>query len=168
MDDHVERFRDACADLGVEVSVAAPAAAAEAVEAAITAPAVGIALDDYPVALAETSITVDPTGGELEAARTGVTPACLGVAASGSIVIPSTPDGSEPLSLYPKRHVAVLRAADIVPSLEKAFDALGPALADGGDAILATGPSATADMGDLVVGAHGPASVHVVVLEAES
>jgi L-lactate dehydrogenase complex protein LldG len=31
--------------------------------------------------------------------------------------------------------------------------------------VLATGPSATADMGELVLGAHGPESVHVVILD---
>lgn len=34
-----------------------------------------------------------------------------------------------------------------------------------GDAILATGPSATADMGALVQGVHGPRTVHVVLVE---
>jgi len=36
---------------------------------------------------------------------------------------------------------------------------------DGDDVILATGPSATADMGDLVLGAHGPRAVHALLLE---
>jgi L-lactate dehydrogenase complex protein LldG len=36
---------------------------------------------------------------------------------------------------------------------------------EGGSAIVATGPSATADMGALVKGAHGPKVVHVVVLD---
>jgi len=46
-----------------------------------------------------------------------------------------------------------------------AFAWLGPrAREEDIDVILATGPSATADMGGLVRGAHGPKEVHVVLL----
>jgi L-lactate dehydrogenase complex protein LldG len=46
-----------------------------------------------------------------------------------------------------------------------AFEWLGEVLRETrGSAVLATGPSATADMGALVQGAHGPKEVHVVVI----
>ncbi|TKX83368.1 hypothetical protein EXE43_24625, partial [Halorubrum sp. SS5] len=35
------------------------------------------------------------------------------------------------------------------------------------DVVFATGPSATADMGGLVHGAHGPKEVHVVLLRED-
>ena len=98
-------------------------------------------------------------------ARTGVTAAALGVADYGSVVLRSDREGTEPVSLYVDRHVAVVRASDVVPDMPAAFERLGPLLRDGASAVLATGPSATADMGALVKGAHGPKTVHVVVLD---
>jgi len=49
--------------------------------------------------------------------------------------------------------------------MSDAFAWLGPRARDESiDVVLATGPSATADMGGLVHGAHGPKEVHVVLL----
>lgn len=108
-----------------------------------------------------------PTSAALADAVTGVTAAAFAVADYGSVVVTHDGSGTEPVSLYPDRHVAVVRAADVVPDMPAAFDRLGPLLRDGATAVLATGPSATADMGALVRGAHGPADVHVVVLDGE-
>jgi L-lactate dehydrogenase complex protein LldG len=108
----------------------------------------------------------DPTPADLRTAKTGITAAGIGIADYGTVVLPSTAEGSEPVSLFPDTHVPVLRAADVVPGMPEAFSLLGEEFrADGGSAILATGPSATADMGALVKGAHGPKDVHVVILD---
>ncbi|MFW6017206.1 MAG: LUD domain-containing protein [Halapricum sp.] len=102
---------------------------------------------------------------DLTAANTGVTAATLAIAAYGSVVIGSDPPETEPVSLYADTHVAVVRSADIVDSMSDAFAELGPQLREtGGNAIIATGPSATADMGALVRGVHGPSDVHVVIV----
>ena len=101
----------------------------------------------------------------VKAASTGVTAGTLGIAPYGSVVIQSRPPETEPVSLYADTHVAVVRSADIVDSMSDALAELGPQLREtGGNAILATGPSATADMGALVRGVHGPADVHVVIV----
>jgi L-lactate dehydrogenase complex protein LldG len=101
----------------------------------------------------------------LDAATTGVTAAGLAIADYGSLLLRATPDGSEPVSLFPDLHVAVLRASDIVPDMETALSRFGEDCRDRRQsAIVATGPSATADMGALVRGAHGPTEVHVVVV----
>ena len=72
---------------------------------------------------------------------------------------PCAPFTSAPMS-------AVLAASDIVPDMEDAFAVLGPIFRNEKTSlVLATGPSATADMGALVKGAHGPKRVHVVILE---
>ncbi|PHQ46645.1 hypothetical protein DJ68_06205, partial [Halorubrum sp. C3] len=89
----------------------------------------------------------------------------LGVAEYGSVALEADPAGTEPVSLFVDRHVVVLREADIVPDMPDAFDWLGPRARDeSADVVFATGPSATADMGGLVHGAHGPKEVHVVLL----
>jgi L-lactate dehydrogenase complex protein LldG len=130
-----------------------------------TEPAVGAALP-FDVSLPDW-ITTEPAPRDLDEATTGVTAAGLGIADYGSVVIPSTPAGTEPVSLFPDLHVAVLCTDDVVPGMPEAFDALGELFRDGdhGSAVLATGPSATADMGALVRGAHGPREVHVVMLD---
>jgi len=70
------------------------------------------------------------------------------------------------VSLYVDEHVAVVAASDILPDMDATFDRLAEDIRGGtGQAIIATGPSATADMGGLVKGAHGPIDVTVVLLE---
>jgi L-lactate dehydrogenase complex protein LldG len=67
--------------------------------------------------------------------------------------------------LLPERHVVVLRAADVVPGTREALAELDRRADDAARShVLATGPSATADMGGLVRGAHGPAEVHLVLV----
>jgi L-lactate dehydrogenase complex protein LldG len=136
------------------------------VDEAVEAPAVGTPLPFEGVSLADTVVTRDPTAAELDAATTGVTPAEMAIADYGSVVVTPSGIGHEPVSLYPERHVAVVAESDVVADMAAAFERLGEAFAAGNDdAIIATGPSATADMGALVEGAHGPKDVHVVVLE---
>lgn len=133
---------------------------------AITEPAVGTELGIDGVSLADLPVTLEPDAGELTAAATGVTRAALGIADYGSVVIRGTAAGEEPASLFGETHVAVVTASDVVPDMPSAFDRFGEwARTDDADAIVATGPSATADMGELVKGAHGPRAVHVVVIE---
>jgi len=157
-------FEEALTDLGVELTRTTVDDFAATLDDIVRDPAVGVALPfdvEYP-----DSVTVDPTAADLERATTGVTPASYGVANYGSVILPTTDSGAEPVSLYPELHVPVLRANDVLPDLPEALDRFGDAAReDDLSAIVATGPSATADMGELVLGAHGPKSVHVVMLD---
>ncbi|MFU8866814.1 LutC/YkgG family protein [Natronococcus sp.] len=163
----VERFETALADLDVPITRTAPTGEAfeDVLRTVVTDPdaVVGTPLPFESVSLPDW-VDDEPTPGALESATTGVTAASLGIAAYGSVVLPSTPEGSEPVSLFPEHHVAVLRRSDLVADMPTAIERLGPVLREGGSAIVATGPSATADMGALVKGAHGPKAVHVVLL----
>lgn len=132
---------------------------------ASTEPAVATPFRDVDVSLDETSIVVDPTPAEVWSAHTGITEAAFAVTEYGSIYLPNRQDGSEFLSLFVDRHIAILRAENVVSTMEAAFARLGDALpASRSSGIIATGPSATADMGELVIGAHGPESVHVIIV----
>lgn len=167
MDTVTETLTSRLDALEVGVTRTTPDEFEAALSAVVTAPVVGAPFPFDTVSLPD-SIPTGPTPAELRAARTGVTGASMGVAAYGSVVLPSTPEGSEPVSLFPERHVVVLRARDIVAGMPEAFARLGPAVREGrGSNVIATGPSATADMGALVKGAHGPKEVHVVVVEEE-
>lgn len=139
---------------------------ASALEEVIVEPAVGASLPFDGLSLDGSGVMVDPTPAQLGAARTGVTAVRLAIADYGSVVIQSAPDATEAAGLFPELHVAVLQASDVVPDMEAAFRRLGETLRDRPTtAILATGPSATADMGALVRGAHGPKHVHVILLD---
>ncbi|WP_101297021.1 LUD domain-containing protein [Halegenticoccus soli] len=138
---------------------------AAAVTEAIETPAVATDLSDWGLDFGDAPVTVDPTPRELLGATTGVTGASLGVSSYGSLLLPSDAKGTEPVSLYPERHVAVVSESDVVEDVPAAFDRLGDEFAEGPkSAVFATGPSATGDMGALVYGVHGPKAVHVIVL----
>lgn len=163
-------FESSLDELGVSVTRTSVGAFADDLAGTIEPPAVGVPmdqpLDDLDLSLDDASIEVDPAPTSLREATTGVTPARLGVADYGSLALTLTDRGSELVSLFVERHVAVIRAADIVADMDAAVDELHVKFNDeGGSAILATGPSATADMGALVKGAHGPKDVHVIVVE---
>lgn len=137
----------------------------ETLAGAIDPPAVGAPLPFDDLSLDSSAVTVDPTPDELRTAATGVTAAGFGIAEYGTLAVRSDAAGTEPVSLYPPRHVAVLRASDVIPDVPTAIDLLSDDFAAGRDSVvLATGPSATADMGALVRGVHGPREVHVIVV----
>jgi L-lactate dehydrogenase complex protein LldG len=139
---------------------------AAALENAVTEPAVGTPLPFEGVSYDGTAVDGAPTGAALAAAATGVTAAAAAIADYGSVVLEETGAGEELLGLYPDRHVVVVAASDVVPDMPAAFEELDERFAEGPtDAILATGPSATADMGAVVKGVHGPRDVHVLLLE---
>jgi len=160
-----DQFESHARDYGVALTRVPAADATETIAAIVESPSVGAPLPWDDVTLPD-DVTTDPTPAELDAAVTGVTAASLAVADYGSLFLRATPEGTEPASLFPDLHVAVLRAADIVPDMSAAFEWFGEqARASRDSGILATGPSATADMGELVKGAHGPKAVEVVVVE---
>jgi L-lactate dehydrogenase complex protein LldG len=133
----------------------------------VVEPVVGAPLPFEGLSLPEW-IPSHPTARELQDARTGVTAAGGGIAEYGTLVVQSRPGGDEPVSLYPERHVAVLRATDLVAGVPEALEFLGEEFAAGRDsAVFATGMSATADMGESVRGVHGPREVYVVIVEAD-
>ncbi|QCW04026.1 LUD domain-containing protein [Natrinema pallidum] len=163
--DTVGRFERALEGLEVELERVAAADASERIGTIAAEPAIGVPLPFDGVSL-PASVTTEPTAAELTAARTGVTPVGFAIAEYGTVAVESTAGGAEPISLYPERHVAVVAESDIVPDLSTGFDRLADGFDAGRDSVVfATGRSATADMGDLVHGVHGPGDVHVIVLE---
>ncbi|SDC17504.1 LUD domain-containing protein [Natrinema hispanicum] len=163
--DTVGRFERALEGLEVGFERVPAADASERIATIVEEPAVGAPLPFEGVTLPE-SVTTEPTSADLEAARTGVTPAGFAIAEYGTVAVESTADGAEAISLYSDRHVAVVAESDVVPDLSAGFDRLADGFAAGQDSVVfATGRSATADMGDLVHGVHGPGDVDVIVVE---
>jgi len=159
-----EAFAAAAGTYGVDTRRVSREELAGAIDAAVESPAIGAPLP-WDGASLPASVTTEPTPAELETATTGVTAASLAIADYGSVVLRADEHGSEPISLFTDHHVAVVHEDDIVPNMPAAFDWFGETLRESRDsAIIATGPSATADMGALVQGAHGPKTVEVLAL----
>ncbi|MGB5080270.1 MAG: lactate utilization protein C [Burkholderiales bacterium] len=96
----------------------------------------------------------------------GVTGVFAAIAETGTLVLASGPDTPATVSLLPETHVAIVPAARIVAHME---DAWGLARAEFGGlprvVNFVSGPSRTADIDQqIVLGAHGPYRVHVVIL----
>lgn len=163
--DTVSRFASSLSGVGVGLTRTTAAEFATTLDGETEPPAVGAPLGIEGVSLEAADVNTDPTNGELREAETGVTRAEKGIAEYGTLVIQSDEAGTEPMALYPPNHVAVLRESDVVGDVGEALTWLGEEFDAGRDsAVFATGVSATADMGELVFGVHGPVAVHVVLL----
>ncbi len=107
-----------------------------------------------------------PTDDQLRSAMVGITDAFAGVARTGSVCVAMTENLGGAVSLFPRSHVAVLDARYIVPRPGDVFTA--GQLGNKGmerNFVFITGPSVTADMGELVRGVHGPDHLHIIILE---
>ncbi|MCU0465651.1 MAG: lactate utilization protein [Anaerolineae bacterium] len=128
-----------------------------------------IGLSGLESALTGSGVRVtDPKDGGV---RVGITGVEVALAVTGSLVVSSGAGRSRAASLLPPVHVAVVRAAQIIPDLEAYFERLR-AQPDGAvsfrqsaNVVVITGSSRTADIGqELILGAHGPVSVQVVLI----
>jgi L-lactate dehydrogenase complex protein LldG len=101
----------------------------------------------------------------LASADVGVTEAFAGVASTGSICVSVDHEYTGAVSLLAPLHIAVLDGRSIVT---RPSDLLSPDWLGGiglrRSYVFVTGPSATADMGPLVRGVHGPHRLHILLL----
>ena len=119
---------------------------------------------------AETTLTVD-AGPPDPASLAAVSRAFSGIAETGSLVLASGPDNPTSLNFLPDNHVVVVTAADVAGDFETVWTKLREKYGENLPRAvnLVTGPSRTADIEQtLVIGAHGPRQLHVIVVgEAE-
>lgn len=105
-----------------------------------------------------------PAGDDL----VGLSAVACAVAETGTLVLRSSPDTPASTHLLPETHIAVLAVSDIVLTLEDAFERLKASGQPMPRALnLVSGPSRTGDIEQtIVLGAHGPYRVHLVLVES--
>ena len=111
-------------------------------------------------------VIISPSKEQLSTVETGITTAFCAIASTGSVCISVTKSLSSSISMLVRKHIVILDGRNIVP---KPRDVLSEACL-GGKGLLCsfsmiTGPSATADMGPLVRGVHGPGKLHIIILK---
>lgn len=111
-------------------------------------------------------VITNPTDQQLADIRIGITDTFAGVARTGSVCVSITPKLCGSISLFSREHIAVLDAAKIVPRPRDILSEkyMGSKVSERSFTFI-TGPSATADMGPLVRGVHGPGRLHIIILE---
>jgi L-lactate dehydrogenase complex protein LldG len=109
------------------------------------------------------SVEARPTTGD---DRLGITGTFCAIAETGTLVVLTGADTPTATTLLPETHVAVVRADRIVSGMEEAFDLVRRERGRLPRAVnLISGPSRTGDIEQtIVLGAHGPFRVHILVL----
>ncbi len=99
----------------------------------------------------------------------GLSHATAAVAETGTLVLASGDTNPVTLNFLPETHIVVLTAKDIVGPYETAFERMRDAYGRGSmprTLNLISGPSRTGDIGGkLVMGAHGPRRMCVIIVE---
>jgi L-lactate dehydrogenase complex protein LldG len=107
-----------------------------------------------------------PEDEQLATADVGVSEAFAGVASTGSVCVAMGRPLVAATSLLMPLHIVLLPTERIV---ERPRDLFDPQCLKGEglrrNLVYITGPSATADMGPLVLGVHGPHRLHILLLE---
>lgn len=100
----------------------------------------------------------------------GVSPAQLGVAASGTCMVDTDSEDSRLAGMISEINIIILNKAEIYPDLPSITDILRKRMnsSPGTFTTLVTGPSRTADIERVAaVGVHGPLELHILLLEDE-
>jgi L-lactate dehydrogenase complex protein LldG len=105
--------------------------------------------------------------GARDADLVGVTGCFCAVAETGTLMMCSSPSTPAAVSLLPETHIAIVHAARILPYMEDAWDLARKELGTLPRAVnFISGPSRTGDIEQtIVLGAHGPYRVHLVIVE---
>jgi L-lactate dehydrogenase complex protein LldG len=131
-------------------------------EAVMLALPEGYAENLFSLFLRNKNVITNPSADQLKTIRTGVTFSFAAVASTGSVCLSLDDNLTAPVSILTQNHITIVESNGIVTRPTNLFE--GKYLNCGSFSFI-TGPSATADMGPLVRGVHGPGKLHIIVLE---
>jgi len=177
----LKRFQDMAEGVSCTVEIVAdetavPAAVADYLRGNNLPTAVTLAPDPWLSGLdwAGQSLLETKTGAAGIDDMVSVTPAFAGVAETGTLVALSGAAHPTTLNFVPDYHVVALRTSQIVGAYEEVWDRLRKAYKQGRGFTMPrtvnmiTGPSRTADIAlTIELGAHGPRSLHIVLIDDE-
>ncbi len=129
--------------------------------------------DPYLIALPWKTAPLTLEEGPAEAAdRVGLSHAFAGIAETGTLALVSGPDNPTTLNFLPETHVVVIEARTIVGDYEAFWTRLRTTYGEGmmpRTVNFITGPSRSADIEQtLLLGAHGPRALHILIVGAAS
>lgn len=112
------------------------------------------------------NVITNPVKNQISQTKIGITDAFCAIASTGSVCVSTTSSLSSIISMLVKKHIVVIDSKTIVPRPRDLFSNkyIDSEKLNHNFSII-TGPSATADMGPLVRGVHGPGKLHIIVLE---
>lgn len=120
---------------------------------------------DIAAGLREIPTVLQPTDEQLSRTEIGINAAFAGVASTGSVCIAMGPPLAAAASLLMPLHIVLLSVDRIVARPRDLFE---PECLGGEglrrNLVFITGPSATADMGPLVRGVHGPHRLQILLM----
>ncbi|HSG22944.1 MAG TPA: lactate utilization protein C, partial [Azonexus sp.] len=107
-------------------------------------------------------------GAAVDADKVGISGCFCAIAETGTLMLLSGPESPATVSLLPETHIALVPVGRIVATMEDAFALLRREHGSVPRAInFISGPSRTGDIEQtIVLGAHGPCRVHLVLMEA--
>ncbi|MDD5174795.1 MAG: lactate utilization protein C [Sterolibacterium sp.] len=99
----------------------------------------------------------------------GITGCYCALAETGTLVLCSSPNTPSAASLLPETHIAIVPAGRIVSGMEEAWQLIRRETGELPRAVnFISGPSRTGDIEQtIVLGAHGPYRVHIVIVNTE-
>lgn len=99
---------------------------------------------------------------------TGLTGCFCAIAETGTALLLSSPAEPKVTALLPETHICIVRRSRLVDTMEEAFALMRAEVGEPPRAtFFVSGPSRTADIEQtIVIGAHGPYRVHVIVIES--
>jgi L-lactate dehydrogenase complex protein LldG len=102
----------------------------------------------------------------VDADTVGITGCFCGIAETGTLMLLSGPETPATVSLLPETHIALVLVSRIVATMEDAFALLRAERGELPRAVnFISGPSRTGDIEQtIVLGAHGPCRVHLILI----
>ena len=96
----------------------------------------------------------------------GVTGCFCAIGETGTLLLLGAPHTPKSTALLPETHICILKKSRMVPTMEDAFQLMRTELDEPPRAtFFVSGPSRTADIEQtIVIGAHGPYRVHVILI----